>query len=91
MKILTIGDEGAFSRYMPEITQFALDVKAKAVYCFVIDGTKGTGGCPLILGADANDPKAYEARNRELVAMLRRSADMLEGDLKRQGFGKGSP
>jgi len=71
---------------MPEIVAFGMGVQAKAVYCFVVDGAKGTGGCPLIMD-QALDPKVYEEKSRELVAMLRRSADLLEADLKRQGFG----
>lgn len=75
---------GPFSRYLPVITAFAQSVRAKAAYCFVVDGELGTGGCPLIL--DAPTREAYEQRCRELVELLRRSADMLEADLRRQGF-----
>jgi hypothetical protein len=79
-------DEGpqAFSRYMPEITAFALGVEAKAAYCFVLEGKKGTGGSPMVIGMPPREE--YERLNRELVVMLRRSADLLEGDLRRQGF-----
>lgn len=72
------------SRYLPEVTAFAISQNAKAAYCFVIDGSKGTGGCPVIMGMD---PKNYEARCRELITMMRRSADLLAADLLRQGFG----
>lgn len=79
----------SFSRYTPEITAFALGVEAKAVYCFVVDGSKGTGGSPLVVGAEALERVVYQARCEELVALLRRSADMLEADLVRQGFKRG--
>ncbi len=74
------------SRYIEEITEYAIRLKAKAAYCFVVDGVKGTGGCPLIMGVEALEPAVYQARCEELIAMLRRSADMLESDLVRQGF-----
>ena len=71
-----------FSRYLPEITAFGLGAKAKAVYCFVIDGDKGTGGCPIVLGLP---PAAeYRARCEELIVMMRRSADLLQADIDRQ-------
>lgn len=78
-----------FSRYTPEITAFALGVEAKAVYCFVLDGVKGTGGCPLVMGVEALERAVYRARCEELIAMLRRSADLFEADLARQGFERG--
>jgi hypothetical protein len=67
------------SRYMPDIIEFAIKVKAKAAYCFVLDGNKGTGGCPVVVGMPPHEE--YLARCRELIAMLRRSADMLERDI----------
>lgn len=74
------------SRYMPEIVAFARSVKATGVYCFVIDGDRGTGGCPLLLGLDALDRDEYVRRSEELIGLLRRSADLYEADLVRQGF-----
>lgn len=70
------------SRYMPEIVTFALNVNAKAVYCFVLDGEKGTGGCPLVMGLPP--PDEYRRRCEELIAMMRRSADLLQADIDRQ-------
>jgi hypothetical protein len=75
-----------FSRYMPEILAFATGVGAKAAYCFIIDGSKGTGGCPVVLGAEALSGPVYQQRCEELIGLLRRSAEMLEQDLARQGF-----
>lgn len=77
------------SRYVDAIAAFGMAQRAKAVYCFVIEGKLGTGGCPLVLGPSATDRAEYERCNRELIAMMRRSADLLEKDLERQGFGKG--
>lgn len=77
------------SRYIDAIAAFGIQQQAKAVYCFVLDGVFGTGGCPLVFGATAADPVLYEQACRELVAMMRRSADLLEKDLEAQGFGKG--
>lgn len=71
-----------FSRYTPEITALGLQTKAKAVYCFVVDGDKGTGGCPLVMGTPP--PDEYRRRCEELIAMMRRSADMLQADVDRQ-------
>lgn len=71
---------------MPEIVQFAMSVHAKGVYCFVLDGDRGTGGCPLLLGLDGLDRDEYRRRSEELIAMLRRSADLYEADLVRQGY-----
>lgn len=70
------------SRYMPEIIEFARKAHAKAVYCFALDGDRGTGGCPLVMGTPP--PDEYRERCKELVAMLRRSADLLEQDIERQ-------
>jgi hypothetical protein len=67
------------SRYTPEIVQFQLATKGQAVYCFVIDGTQGTGGMPLV-AVQPGHPE-YLARCRELVTLLRRSADLLERDI----------
>jgi hypothetical protein len=72
----------AFSRYLVEIYDFAAKTKAKAVYCFVIDGDRGTGGCSIVVGLVP--PDEYRARNEELIAMLRRSADLLQADIDRQ-------
>jgi hypothetical protein len=71
-----------FSRYIAEVTAFAFGTKAKAVYCFVLDGEKGTGGCPLIMGM-LQGPE-YRRRCEELIVMLRRSADLLQADIDRQ-------
>lgn len=67
------------SRYMPDIIEFATKVNAKAAYCFVLDGNQGTGGCPVVVGLPPHEE--YLARCRELIVMLRRSADMLERDI----------
>lgn len=74
-----------FSRYITEITEFALKTKAKAAYCFVIDGDRGTGGSPLVMGLVAGDE--YKQRCVEMIRLMRRSADLLAKDLERQGFG----
>jgi hypothetical protein len=74
------------SRYLPEITEYATRLQAKAAYCFVVDGVKGTGGCPIIVGMESLRREVYQARCEELIVMLRRSADMLEQDLVRQGL-----
>jgi len=71
-----------FSRYIAEITAFALSTKGKAVYCFVLDGDKGTGGCPLVMGIPGGPE--YRRRCEELITMMRRSADMLQADIDRQ-------
>lgn len=68
------------SKYTPEITQFGLDTNAKAVDCFVIDGNRGTGGMPLVMGFPP--PSEYKARCLELIRLLRRSAELLESDIK---------
>jgi cytochrome c len=67
------------SKYTPEIVAFQAATKGQAVYCFVVDGTKGTGGMPLV-GLAPTHPE-YLARCRELVTLLRRSADLLERDI----------
>lgn len=67
------------SRYTPEIVAFQQATKGKAVYAFVVDGIKGTGGMPLVEMAPTQDE--YRARCREVVALLRRSADLLEQDI----------
>lgn len=67
------------SRYVMDVAEFAMKHEAKAAYCFVIDGNKGTGGCPVVVGM-LSHPE-YISRCRELVAMLRRSADWLERDI----------
>lgn len=74
------------SRYMPELVELAMRVKAKAAYVFFIDGDRGTGGSPIVMDAPLLERDEYERRCRTLVNMLRRSADLLEGDLRRQGF-----
>lgn len=68
-----------FSRYMPEIVEFATKVGGKAAYCFVLDGSKGTGGCPVVMGTPPH--AEYLQRCRELIGLLRRSADLLERDI----------
>jgi hypothetical protein len=75
----------ALSRYFPEIFYFARLTKAEAVYCFVVDGDRGTGGQPLLMGLDALKPEEYLRRNRAIIAFMRRSADLLEQELIRQG------
>lgn len=77
-----------FSRYIADVTAFALQTKAKAAYCFVVDGEKGTGGCPVVIGLVP--PAEYRARCEELIVLMRRSADMLEADVARQLGGKGT-
>lgn len=72
----------SFSRYTPEIIRFAAATGGRAVYCFVVDGALGTGGMPLIAGLPA--PAEYRQRCLELIALLRRSAELLEQDLERQ-------
>lgn len=72
------------SRYIDSVTEFAVKHGAKAAYCFVVDGDQGTGGCPVVVGT--LERSEYRARCVELVGLLRRSADMLEADLRRQGF-----
>lgn len=76
------------SSYMPEIIAFARGADAKAAYCFVLDGSKGTGGCPVILGIP-DTGEEYFARCQELLEMLRRSAELLEADIKRHKAGVG--
>jgi hypothetical protein len=56
-----------FSRYIVEITAFAMSTKAKAAYCFVLDGDRGTGGCPFVVGLVP--PDEYRARCEELIKM----------------------
>lgn len=75
-----------FSRYIDAIAAFAKQQQAKAVYCYVIDGALGTGGCPLVMHPAATDRAEYERCSRELIAMMRRSADLFEQDLERQGL-----
>lgn len=75
------------SRYTPAIVQFAQATGGAAVYCFVVDGKLGTGGMPLISGMPP--PAEYRQRCEELIALLRRSADLLEQDVARQ-VGAGS-
>jgi len=66
---------------MPEVVEMGLSTGAKALYLFVVDGVKGTGGCPLVRGFP---PRVeYIARCRELVALMRRSADLLEAEIVR--------
>lgn len=67
---------------MPDVIEFALKTGAKAAYCFALDGSKGTGGCPVVIGL--MPPAEYRARCEELIALLRRSADMLQADVDRQ-------
>lgn len=70
------------SRYTPEIIEFGKATRAKAVYCFVIEGAKGTGGMPIVMGF----PPAEEYRTlcEAMIKMMRRSADMLQADINRQ-------
>ncbi len=67
------------SRYLYDVIGYATEHGAKAAYCFVLDGSKGTGGCPVVVGL--TDRAEYVRRCRELVKMLRRSADLLEEDI----------
>jgi hypothetical protein len=70
---------GGMSKYFPEILRLAQSTSAKAVYVFVVDGDRGSGGQPFIMGMPEYDE--YLRRNVELVKMLRRSADLLEQDV----------
>lgn len=70
------------SRYLPDVVAFAVSMKAKAAYAFVVEGVQGTGGCPVVIGA--NSREEYRTRCLELVQLLRRSADLLERDVDRQ-------
>lgn len=70
------------SKYSPEIWRFLESTCARAVYCFAVDGKLGTGGSPLIVLCP---PAEYRERCLELIALLRRSADLLE-----QNIGGGS-
>jgi hypothetical protein len=70
---------GGVSRYTPEIVQFLQATHGAAVYCFVLDGDRGTGGMPVIAGFPP--PAEYRQRCREVIALLRRSADLLEQDI----------
>lgn len=72
----------SISRYTPEIFEYLKKTEGKAVYCFVINGNKGTGGMPLIAGFP--EPAIYRQLCEELILLLRRSADMLEKDVNRQ-------
>lgn len=72
----------SYSRYTNEAVQLLLGTKAKAAYAFVVDGDRGTGGCPVIEGLQAGSE--YRRRCEELVRLLRRSADLLERDVNRQ-------
>lgn len=67
------------SKYAPAIIEFARATEGAAVYCFVLDGKLGTGGMPLIEGFPP--PEENRQRCRELIALLRRSADLLEQDI----------
>lgn len=67
------------SRYTTEIIAFQQATQGKAVYCFVVDGVKGTGGMPVIAMTPTHEE--YLAKCREVVALLRRSADLLERDM----------
>ncbi len=71
-----------FSQYVAEVTAFVMQAKGKAGYCFVLDGEKGTGGCPVVIGL-VPGPE-YRRRCEELIAMMRRSADLLQADIDRQ-------
>lgn len=72
------------SRYVFEVGDFGVKLGAKAAYCFVLDGVKGSGGCPVVIGHTSH--AEYLERCRQLVGMLRRSADLLERDI---GEGQG--
>lgn len=76
---------GGFSRYTPAIVQFAQATRGAAVYCFVVDGELGTGGMPIVSGFPP--PEEYRRRCEELIALLRRSADLLEKDIARAESG----
>jgi|GEM_PF-4258795 len=67
------------SRYTPAIVQFQ-QATGGDVYCFVVDGKLGTGGMPMIVGLPPT-AEAYRQRCQALIALLRRSADLLEQDI----------
>lgn len=69
----------AMSKYTPEILAFAEAAGGTAVYCFVLDGKRGTGGMPIVSGF--LPPDENRRRCREVIALLRRSADLLEQDI----------
>lgn len=73
---------GGLSRYAPAILEFQKATGGAAVYCFVVDGKLGTGGMPIVAGFPL--PAEYRQRCLELIALLRRSAELLEKDI---GFG----
>lgn len=81
--VLGVTTEGnSFSAYANEVALLALRTGAKAVYGFVVDGDRGTGGMPLVAGL-TNGPE-YRARCMMLADLLRRSAAMLTVDVDRQ-------
>jgi hypothetical protein len=66
------------SRYTPAIVKFQ-QATGGDVYCFVVNGNLGTGGMPLIHGFPPRNE--YHARCQALIALLRRSAELLERDI----------
>lgn len=70
------------SRYLTEVISLLQSTKAQAVYVFVLEGDRGTGGCHALAGMHAGPE--YRRRCLELIALLRRSADLLQADVDRQ-------
>jgi hypothetical protein len=72
------------SKYFPEIYALAQQTQARAVYVFVLDGNRGSGGQPLLCPMPETHEE-YLHRNREMIIALRRSADLLEQDIGDRG------
>ena len=70
------------SKYTPAIVQFQ-QATGGDVYCFVVDGNLGTGGMPM-LGGFPRSPEEYRQRCEALIALLRRSAELLAQDVARR-------
>lgn len=69
------------SRYLPDVTELLVRLKAKSVYVFVVDGEQGTGGCPIVQLQPTH--AEYLQANRELLQYMKRSVELYERDIAR--------
>ena len=72
------------SVYVHEIAELLMHLQAKSAYVFVVDGIKGTGGCPLVALQPTRE--AHAAAHRELLEYMRRSVKLFEADIERLGL-----
>jgi hypothetical protein len=65
-----------------DVVELSQRLRAESAYVFVVNGLRGTDGCPVVTMAATQ--AEYLRRNRELLlGYMRRSVELFEQDVRR--------